>query len=264
MRATDSSARNKLAEQSPRGKIILQIFAKVLTGSDTCDILLRQNEAELSVLTAPISFACGLISVFSAVVAVIIAIYAESSGFPHFLILFLEVLTISKQEHLINEEIKVPEVRLIGADGEQIGVVPIAKAQELSIEKELDLVMIAPQATPPVCRIMDYGKFRFERDKREKEAKKKQQVIEVKEIQLSCKIGDHDLQTKLNHAHRFLNAGNKVKAVVRFSWRELRHPELGQAVLDKFEAGCEGVGAADKKAVLEGRNLTLFLSPVKK
>ena len=167
------------------------------------------------------------------------------------------MLTISKQEHLINEEIKVPEVRLIGADGEQIGVVPIAKAQELSIEKELDLVMIAPQATPPVCRIMDYGKFRFERDKREKEAKKKQQVIEVKEIQLSCK-------TKLNHAHRFLNAGNKVKVVVRFSWRELRHPELGQAVLERFEAGCAGVGAADKKAVLEGRNLTLFLSPVKK
>lgn len=176
----------------------------------------------------------------------------------------MEVLTISKQEHLINEEIKVPEVRLIGADGEQIGVVPIAKAQELSIEKELDLVMIAPQAAPPVCRIMDYGKFRFERDKREKEAKKKQQVIEVKEIQLSCKIGDHDLQTKLNHAHRFLNAGNKVKVVVRFSWRELRHPELGQAVLERFEAGCAGVGAADKKAVLEGRNLTLFLSPVKK
>ena len=124
--------------------------------------------------------------------------------------------------------------------------------------------MIAPQATPPVCRIIDYGKFRFERDKREKEAKKKQQVIEVKEIQLSCKIGDHDLQTKLNHAHRFLNAGNKVKVVVRFSWRELRHPELGQAVIDRFEAGCAGVGAADKKAVLEGRNLTLFLSPVKK
>ena len=224
-----------------------------------------KNKAELSVLTAPISFARGIIPIFTALLPILsLFLCGEFIALRIFLIYLLEVLTISKQEHLINEEINVPEVRLIGADGEQIGVVPTAKAQELSIEKELDLVMIAPQATPPVCRIMDYGKFRFERDKREKEAKKKQQVIEVKEIQLSCKIGDHDLQTKLNHAHRFLNAGNKVKVVLRFNWRELRHPELGQAVLEKFQAGCEGVGAADKKAVLEGRNLTLFLSPVKK
>ena len=177
----------------------------------------------------------------------------------------MEVLTISKQEHLINEEIKVPEVRLIGADGEQIGVVPIAKAQELSIEKELDLVMIAPQATPPVCRIMDYGKFRFERDKREKEAKKKQQVIEVKEIQLSCNIGDHDFETKLGHALRFLKEGNKVRAVVKFNGRrELLHPELGTAMMDRFVAACSEYGTTEKKAVLEGRKLSLIISPIKK
>ena len=115
---------------------------------------------------------------------------------------------------MINEEITVPEVRLIGPDGEQIGVVKIAEAQNISIEKGLDLVMIAPQAVPPVCRVMDYGKFKFEQDKREKEAKKKQQVIEIKEIQLSCNIGDHDFQTKVSHAHRFLQDGNKVRVVL--------------------------------------------------
>ena len=165
---------------------------------------------------------------------------------------------------MINEQIRDREVRLIGPNGDQLGIMSARDAMKHAREAELDLVKIAPNAKPPVCKIIDYGKYRYELARKEKEAKKKQQVIEVKEIQLSCKIGDHDLQTKLNHAHRFLNAGNKVKAVVRFSWRELRHPELGQAVLDKFEAGCEGVGAADKKAVLEGRNLTLFLSPVKK
>ncbi|MCF0234053.1 MAG: translation initiation factor IF-3, partial [Thermoguttaceae bacterium] len=117
---------------------------------------------------------------------------------------------ISTKEHQINEEIRVPEVRLIGADGEQLGIVNIDKAQQISIDSGLDLVMIAPQATPPVCRVMDYGKFRFEQEKREKESKKKQQVIEVKEIQLTCNIGDHDFETKASHAKRFLKEGNKV------------------------------------------------------
>ncbi|MBQ0010422.1 MAG: translation initiation factor IF-3 [Ruminococcus sp.] len=174
------------------------------------------------------------------------------------------VLTISKQEHLINEEIRASEVRLIGADGEQIGIVPIADARHLAEEKDLDLVLIAPQATPPVCRVMDYGKFCFEQAKREKEARKKQQTVEIKEVQLSCKIGDHDLQTKLNHAHRFLQDGNKVKVVLRYMNRELRHQELGHEVIARFEEGCAGFGVADKRPVLEGRNLTLFLNPVKK
>lgn len=189
-------------------------------------------------------------------------IYAENRfDFP--LILFLEVPHISKQEHLINEEITVAQVRLVGPDGEQLGIVPIDQAQNLSIDKGLDLVMIAPKAEPPVCRIMDYGKFRFEQEKREKEAKKKQQIVETKEIQLSCNIGDHDFQTKLNHAFRFLKEGNKVKVCVRFKGREMRHTELGMEVIMKFAEAASECAQIDKKPVLEGRNLTLFLAPLK-
>ena len=189
-------------------------------------------------------------------------IYAENRfDFP--LILFLEVPHISKQEHLINEEITVAQVRLVGEDGEQLGIVPIDQARNLSIDKELDLVMIAPKAEPPVCRIMDYGKFRYEQEKREKEAKKKQQVVETKEIQLSCNIGEHDFQTKLNHAFRFLKEGNKVKVCVRFKGREMRHTELGMEVVMKFAEAASEYAQIDKKPVLEGRNLTLFLAPIK-
>lgn len=189
-------------------------------------------------------------------------IYAENRfDFP--LILFLEVPHISKQEHLINEEITVAQVRLVGENGEQLGIVPVDQAQNLSIDKGLDLVMIAPKAEPPVCRIMDYGKFRFEQEKREKEAKKKQQIVETKEIQLSCNIGDHDFQTKLNHAFRFLKEGNKVKVCVRFKGREMRHTELGMEVIMKFAEAASECAQIDKKPVLEGRNLTLFLAPLK-
>ncbi|MBQ0126293.1 MAG: translation initiation factor IF-3 [Clostridiales bacterium] len=175
----------------------------------------------------------------------------------------LGVSVISTKEHQINEEIRVPEVRLIGADGEQIGIVPIAQAQNEAVDKGLDLVMIAPQAQPPVCRVMDYGKFRFEQDKREKEAKKKQQVIETKEIQLSCNIGDNDFNTKLNHAIKFLQSGNKVRVVLKFRGRrEMFHTELGQQVIDRFELACKDYGTADKKSVMEGRTITLFLSPI--
>ena len=175
----------------------------------------------------------------------------------------LEVSTISKNEHLINEEITVAQVRLVGEDGEQLGIVSNETAQNISIEKGLDLVMIAPKAEPPVCRIMDYGKFKFEQEKREKEAKKKQQVVEVKEVQLSCNIGEHDFQTKLKHAIRFLGDGNKVKVCVRFHGREMRHTELGMEVVMKFAEAASEYAQIDKKPVLEGRNLTMFLSPVK-
>jgi len=175
----------------------------------------------------------------------------------------LEVPHISKKEHLINEEITVPEVRLVGEDGEQLGIVSIDTAQNLSIDRGFDLVRTAPKAAPPVCRIMDYGKFRFEQDKREKEAKKKQQTVEIKEIQLSCSIGDHDFQTKLNHAFRFLKDGNKVKVCVRFKGREMRHTEIGMDVIMRFAEAASECAQIDKKPVLEGRNLTLFLSPVK-
>ncbi|MCQ2435278.1 MAG: translation initiation factor IF-3 [Clostridia bacterium] len=177
--------------------------------------------------------------------------------------LTMGVSLISTKEHQINEEIRVPQVRLIGSGGEQIGIVAIAEAQRIASDKDLDLVMIAPQAEPPVCRVMDYGKFCFEQDKREKEAKKKQQTVEVKEIQLTCNIGDHDFQTKLGHAHRFLGDGNKVRVVLKFRGRrEMFHTELGQQVIDRFEQGCSDIGQADKKPVLDGRTITLFLSPI--
>lgn len=182
----------------------------------------------------------------------------------YFIFLYLwRCFTISTKENLINEEIKIPEVRLVGKDGEMIGIVKIARAQELAVESDLDLVLISPSAVPPVCKIMDYGKFCFEKEKRAKEAKKKQQVIDIKEIQLSCTICDHDFQTKLNHAFRFLKGGDKVKVVVRFRGREMRHTELGAEVLARFEKACEGVGVAEKKAVLDGRNMTMFIAPVK-
>ena len=183
-------------------------------------------------------------------------------GFPHFILLW-RCFTISTKENLINEEIKIPEVRVVTNEGEMLGVLKIAKALEMAQDKDLDLVLISPAAVPPVCKIMDYGKFCFEKEKRAKEAKKKQQVVDVKEIQLSCTIGEHDFQTKLNHAHRFLKGGDKVKVVVSFRGREMRHTELGADILAKFEKGCEGVGTAEKKAVLDGRNMTMFISPVK-
>lgn len=173
------------------------------------------------------------------------------------------MLLISKKDHLINEEIRVPEVRLIGPDAEQIGIVKIADAQKRAEEAGLDLVMIAAQAQPPVCKVMDYGKFCFEQDKREKEAKKKQQVIETKEVQLSCNIGDHDFETKAKNAIRFLKDGNKVRVVLKFkARREMFHTELGQEVVDRFAEACKEFGASEKKSVLEGRTITLFLSPI--
>lgn len=176
---------------------------------------------------------------------------------------FWRCKAISAKEMQINDEIKAKEVRVVGEDGEQLGIMGLNDAKEKAYSKGLDLVLMAPNAAPPVCRIMDYGKFRFERDKKEKEARKKQQVIKVKEVQLSCRIDKHDFDTRVNHARRFLEDGDKVKAVVRFKGRELAHMELGRQVLDKFQEACSGVGSADKGAVVEGRFMTLILSPVK-
>ncbi len=163
----------------------------------------------------------------------------------------------------INEEIKAPEVRLIGANNEQLGIMKIEDARVYADNNGVDLVLIAPNAEPPVCRAVDYGKFCFERDKREKEAKKKQVIVKVKEVQLSCRIEKHDFDTRVNHAKRFLAEGNKVKAVVRFKGREMSHMELGREVIEKFQAACEGVGVAEKKPILEGRFMSVILSPVK-
>ena len=163
----------------------------------------------------------------------------------------------------INEEITAAEVRVIGPNNEQVGVMKIEDARNYAYNNNVDLVLIVPNATPPVCRAIDYGKFCFERDKREKEAKKKQVVVKVKEIQLSCRIEQHDFDTRVNQAKKFLGEGNKVKAVVRFRGREMSHTELGRDVILKFEEACREFGVAEKKPVLDGRYMSIVLSPVK-
>lgn len=170
----------------------------------------------------------------------------------------------AKDSTLVNEEIRVKEVRLIGANGEQIGILPTAEAQAIAYERDLDLVLISPQADPPVCRIMDYGKYRFEKVKREKENKKKQQITKVKEVQLSCRIDTHDFDTRVNHARKFLEGGDKVKAVVRFKGREMAHQDLGRAVLEKFLEACADLGTSEKGISTEGRFMSAIVSPAKK
>ena len=174
-----------------------------------------------------------------------------------------KAISTNNKDLPINEEIKVPEVRLIGANNEQLGVMKIEEAREYADNNNVDLVLIAPTATPPVCRAIDYGKFCFERDKREKEAKKKQVIVKVKEIQLSCRIEKHDFETRVNQAKKFLADGDKVKAVVRFKGREMTHTDLGREVIVKFQEALAGVGNAEKKPVLEGRYMSIILSPVK-
>ena len=170
------------------------------------------------------------------------------------------MLSIATQELLINEEIRDKEIRLIGPDGEQLGIMSAKEALKISAEKDLDLVKIAPQAVPPVCRIMDYGKYRFEQTKREKEAKKNQKVIDVKEIRLSLNIDTNDFNTKVNHAVKFLKAGNKVKVALRFRGREMAHTELGKASVTRFAEACSDYGVVAKEPKLEGRSMVLFLS----
>ena len=165
---------------------------------------------------------------------------------------------------MINEEIKAKEVRVVGVDGEAIGIMSSDDALKLAYDKGYDLVLMAPQAQPPVCRIMDYGKYRFERDTKEKEAKKKQQVIELKEIQLSCRIDTHDFETKARHAQKFLESGNKVRVVMRFKGREMSHMAIGQEIMKKFEESCAPFGSVDKAPVLDGRLLSMVISPLKK
>ena len=150
---------------------------------------------------------------------------------------------------------------MIGADGDQLGIMTSAAALALAAEKELDLVKIAPNATPPVCKIMDYGKFRFEQLKKEKEAKKNQHVVEVKEIRMSPSIDTNDFNTKVKNAMKFLKDGNRVKVTVRFRGREMAHTSLGVDLLKKFGSDCAELATVAKDAKLEGRNMSMFLSP---
>ena len=179
------------------------------------------------------------------------------------LFFYRRCITISTKELLINDEIKAKEVRLVGEDGQQLGIMSLNDAKEYAYSRDLDLVLMSATAVPPACRAMNYGKYRFERDKKEKEAKKKQQISKLKEVQLSCRIDVHDFETRVNHAKSFLRDGNKVKAVVRFKGREMAHKELGEEVLKKFMDACAEVGASEKGMSLEGRFMSVVLSPVK-
>ncbi|MDD3192349.1 MAG: translation initiation factor IF-3 [Oscillospiraceae bacterium] len=172
---------------------------------------------------------------------------------------------ISNKELQINEEIRDKEIRVIDADGSQLGVLATRDAMQMAIEKNLDLVKIAPQAAPPVCRIMDYGKYRFEQAKREKEAKKNQKVIEIKEVRLSLNIDTNDFSTKVNHAIKFLKEGNKVKVSVRFRGREMAHAQMGTVLMRKFTDEVAEFGTVEKQPKMEGRSMTMFISakPVK-
>ncbi len=161
----------------------------------------------------------------------------------------------------LNEDIRDKEVRVVGADGSQLGIMSAADARKLAYERNLDLVKIAPQATPPVCKIMDYGKYRFEQQKREKEQKKNQKVVEIKEIRLSLNIGDHDFETKLGHAQRFLQEGNKVKASIRFRGREMAHASMGTDVMKRFAEALSEQANVEKEPKLEGRSMQMFLAP---
>lgn len=160
---------------------------------------------------------------------------------------------------MINGQIRDKEVRVIGTDGEQLGIMSAREAQKLADEAELDLIKIAPKAKPPVCKIMDYGKFRYEQQKREKEAKKKQHVVETKEIRLSPNVELNDLKTKANNARKFITKGDKVKVTLRFRGREMAHISSSAHVLDDFAEMLEDIAQVSKAAKLEGRNMTMFL-----
>ena len=174
---------------------------------------------------------------------------------------FPEVFNIANAVHQINEEIIDKEIRLIGAEGEQLGIMSAEKALEIAAEADLDLVKIAPGSNPPVCKIMDYGKFRFEQTKREKEARKNQRVVEIKEVRMSPSIDVNDFNVKLRNAQKFLSEGNRCKVTVRFRGREMAHTNIGQDLLTKFAEDCGEVAVLDKSPKLEGRHMSIFLSP---
>lgn len=162
---------------------------------------------------------------------------------------------------MINEEIHDKEVRVISGGGEQLGIMSAAQALELAAKSNLDLVKISPQANPPVCKIMDYGKYRFEMAKREKENRKNQKVVNIKEIKLSPSIDTHDFETKLKAAVKFLNGGDKVKVAVRFRGREVQHSKLGEDLLRRFQEGVGEAGAVEKKPKLDGKIMAMIISP---
>lgn len=192
--------------------------------------------------------------------------FCERMQCVRFLIIFdifiyKEGFTISKNELQVNEMIRDDELRIISEDGEQIGVMDAKAAQKLAFDSGLDLVKISPNANPPVCKIMDFGKYKFELAKREKENRKNQKVVNIKEVQLSPSIDTNDFNTKAKQAMKFLKSGDKVRVKVRFRGRELSHSEIGKTLLDRFAETVKEVGTVEKEAKLEGRNMIMFLAP---
>ncbi len=161
---------------------------------------------------------------------------------------------------MINEQIRDREIRLISEDGEQLGIMSAREAMKIAQEKELDLVKIAPMAKPPVCKIIDYGKFKYEQARKEKEAKKKQKTVEIKEVRLSPNIDTNDLNTKVNNAKKFITKGNKVKVTLRFRGREMAHVQQSKHILDDFAEMLADVASVEKPAKLEGRNMSMVLT----
>ena len=162
---------------------------------------------------------------------------------------------------MINDEIRVKEVRLIGPESEQLGIIQIREAMQMAMDANLDLVNVAPQAKPPVCRIMDYGKFRYEMQKKDKEARKNQKVVELKEVRFSATIDEHDFQTKLRNVVKFLNDEDKVKCSVRFRGREITHASIGQRVLERVAEDVKEICVIERRPKLEGRSMIMILSP---
>lgn len=233
-----------------------KFFEKLLTGRKRDAIISEYKEAErVSVLTVPHSES-------GQYTAERLTMCGDCRS-GTFLFYNWGCFTISAKELYINDDIRAKEVRLLDENGEQLGIMDLDAAKTYAYDRDYDLVMIAPQAKPPVCRAMDYGKYCYEQDKREKEARKKQQTVEVKEVQLSCRIEAHDFETKTGRAKKFLSDGNKVRVCLRFKGREIAHQELGREMLGKFAEACAEFGTVDKNPVLEGRQFTMFLAPVK-
>ncbi len=180
---------------------------------------------------------------------------------PFFVFYNWRCFTIAKLDHQLNEEIRDKEIRLIGAEGAQLGIVSAEEANRMAEEQGLDLVKISPNAVPPVCKIMDYSKFCFDQKKREKEAKKNQKVVEIKEIRMSPSIDTNDFNTKVKSAQKFLRDGNRVKVSVRFRGREMAHTNLGEKLLLDFADACAEMATTEKNPKLEGRFMAMFLSP---
>ncbi len=175
---------------------------------------------------------------------------------------FLEVSTIAKDQTQVNEKIRARELRVIGQNGDQLGIKSKQDALEMAERLNLDVVIVAPNAKPPVARIMDYGKYKFEQQKKEKEMKKKQKVINIKEIRLSPTIEEHDFNTKLKNGRKFLTKGDKVKVSIRFRGRAITHKEIGQRVLENFADECKDIATVEQKPKMEGRQMFLMLAPI--